>query len=105
MESAKYGGEDNALASILFEKKIKILFEKSATVYHESRSLKKAILWWRIRAKSMKQAAIMNFYEESILHKKIRFIKNLLTINRYIFGKVFVVIVMSITLFIGKISE
>lgn len=86
---AKYGWEDNALSKDLFIKKIPIFYDKSVTVFHEPRSFSQAFSWWKLRAINTRHAARAHFYEESSFKKKIRFLKNLFSLDKYIWGKLF----------------
>lgn len=85
---AKYGWEDNFLSKSLSNHKIIIMYEKSATVYHISRTFLQAFFWWQLRVKSHKKAVGKSLYEEKILKKKIRFLRNVIRLDFFLPGKI-----------------
>jgi hypothetical protein len=93
-EDAIFGWEDNALAKKLLSFKIPILYQKEATVYHVSRNFFQFLNWFKNRKKSLKHAYISSSFEESFSLKIRRFFHNILIIDRYLFGKVFLLFLL-----------
>lgn len=88
-ENAMFWWEDNALAKNLLSLKIPILYVKEATVFHVSRNFSQFLKWSKIRKMSLKSTYKNHSFEEPFLSKIKRLFTNIFSIDRYLFGKVF----------------
>ena len=92
-ENAHFWGEDNKLARLLCERNIQILYQPTATVYHQPRNLKESIIWWRNRNKSARALIKSWWLEEPIFSKILRKFFIYLKPDIYLPGRLFLFIV------------
>ncbi len=90
LSEAIYGGEDNNLAKNLNSRRIPIFYEPNATLSHVSRDFKSSFVLWADRAKSFSSfTQKKSSYEEPLLFKFFRILKNLFIFDRYLPWKIF----------------
>lgn len=101
---ATLGWEDNALSQALSQAQIKIYYEPWATVFHIHRNFTDFLSWAKLRSQSLYFLKKHNFTEESLVAKKIRFIKNIFRFDKYFFGKFFIFLILLYFTFLMRIK-